>query len=141
MNISKTKNINFLKPETYQIKWLCNFLETSKGNMSIEICSKQKKTAFLTTANDNLKPLIIQDVIINESGICEDSKFCLNVDCEYNFNSHDDFAAAMNMPRNEIDFNALVKRCKEIDDLLLPEFIDFDMYCISIFEKPYLAWK
>lgn len=137
-----SENINVSqKLEIYNILWVVNFLETSKGNMSIALCSKECKTAFLTSAKDQLKPLIVQDVIIGDNGICEDSSFCLNTSCQHNDNNLDKFAAAMRMPKNEIDFDALVQRCNEINEHIQDEFNDYTPGSLKLFEKPYLAWK
>lgn len=126
--------------EKYQIKWLVNFLETTSGKMSIAICSKENKTAFLTSTKDYIKPMIVHDVFIEDNGICEDSNFCLNTNCKCNENNLDKFAAAMRMPKSEIDFDALVKRCNEINVLLKDDFLDHGDGGITYFEKPYLAW-
>lgn len=135
-------NINVpQRTEMYNILWLVNYLETPKGNLSIAICSKECKTAFITPANDELKPLIVQDVIINENSICEDSSFCLNINCQHNDNNSDKFAAAMKIPVEDIEFDALVQRCQEINEYIQHEFDDYALGTIKLFEKPYLAWK
>ena len=137
-----SNNINVLENiKSFNILWLVNFLETSKGNLSIAVCSKECKTAFITSANDELKPLIVQDVIINEDSICEDSSFCLNTSCQHNENTCDKFAAAMRIPNDEINFDALVQRCQEINEYIQNEFDDYTLGTIKVFERPYLAWK
>lgn len=135
-------NINVLDNiKSFNILWLVNFLETTKGNLSVAVCSKEYKTAFLTSANDQIKPLIVQDVIINDDGICEDSSFCLNTTCPHNENNLDKFAAVLKIPKNEINFDALVQRCKEINKYISNEFKDYTPGCLKVFERPYLAWK
>ena len=127
--------------EMYNILWLVNYLETQKGNLSVALCSKECKTAFITTANDELKPMIVQDVIINENSICEDSSFCLNIGCQHNDNNPDNFAAAMKIPVEDVEFDALVQRCQEINEYTQDEFNDYTHGSLKLFEKPYLAWK
>lgn len=100
---------------------------------------KQGKVAFLTHAGNLRKTLSINDVFIEDNGICNDTDFCLNTSCPHNRNNKENFAAAMNIPKKETDFDSLVKLCNEINDELLPEHKDFTS-SIMLFETPFLEW-
>lgn len=82
--------------------------------MNVAICSKQCKVAFLSPKGNLHKILSINDVLIDDNSICKDTNLCLNISCPHNRNNKASFAAAMNIPKKEINFASLVKLCNEI---------------------------
>lgn len=137
MNKTKIKSISY--PDKYLIKWLVNYLKLPKSNISVALCSKQNRVAFLTYAGDKHKILTVKDVLTNDNGICTDSSFCLNTLCPFNKNDKESFAAAMNLPKEETDFDALVKLFEKINNELLPEHTDFTKP-IMYFKTPFIEW-
>lgn len=123
----------------YSTKWLVNYLKLESCTMNVAICSKQGKVAFLSPKRNIRKTLSIHCVFIDDNGICSDTNFCLNTSCPHNRNNKENFAAAMNIPKKETDFDSLVKLCNEINDELLPEHEDFTS-SIMLFATPFLEW-
>lgn len=137
--MNKTKIRSILDSDKYLIKWLVNYLKLPTGNMDVAVCSKENKVAFLTSAKNLCKPLIVKDVFIEDNGICEDNNFCLNTLCAFNKNDKESFAAAMDLPKEETDFDALVKLCEKINFELLPEHMDFTKP-VMYFRTPFIEW-
>ena len=86
----------------YSICWLINFLKTESSGINFGICMKEKRIAFMEPADNYLKPMIVNDVYIEDDNTCEDNTFCLNTSCEHNNNTPEQFMKAKNLEPEDL---------------------------------------
>lgn len=128
--------------ERYNICWLVNFLKTNDKGVSFGICMKDKRVAFMDPAANTMKPFIINDVFIGDDGICEDNQYCLNLNCEYNQNTPEQYIKAKGMDMEDITgWDALQNRINEINQFIREENIKLQQDGILYFEKPVIELK
>lgn len=120
----------------YDICWLVNFLETNQGGINFGMCLKDNRVAFMDSASNVMKPFIVRDVFIEDNGICEDSRFCLDLECEHNKNTPEQYIKAKGMDIADItEWDALQERINEINQFILDEDIKLQNDGILYFEK------
>lgn len=120
----------------YDICWLVNFLKAGHGGVNFGICLKDKRVAFMDSASNVMKPFIVNDVFIGDDGICEDSRFCLNLNCEHNQNTPEQYIKAKGMDLEDITgWDALQELINDINRFIHEENIKLQNDGILYFEK------
>lgn len=126
----------------YDICWLVNFLKAGQGGVNFGICMKDKRVAFMDSASNVMKPFIVNDVFIGDDGICEDSRFCLNLNCEHNRNTPEQYIKAKGMDTEDITgWDALQERINGINQFIHEENIKLQNNGNLYFEKPVMIFK
>ena len=126
----------------YNICWLVNFLKTDQGGVNFGICMKDKRVAFMDSASNVMKPFIVNDVFIGDDGICEDSRFCLNMNCEHNRNTPEQYIKAKGMDTEDIiGWDALQERINGINQFIHEKNIKLQNKGKLYFEKPVMMFK
>lgn len=126
----------------YNICWLVNLLETDQGGVNFGICLKDNRVAFMDSASNVIKPFIVRDVFIEDNGICEDSRFCLNLECEHNKNTPEQYIKAKRMDLEDITgWDTLQERINEINQFIQEEDIKMQHDGILYFEKAVIELK
>ena len=126
----------------YDICWLVNFLKAGQGGVNFGICMKDKRVAFMDSASNVMKPFIVNDVFIGDDGICEDSRFCLNLNCEHNRNTPEQYIKAKGMDTEDITgWDALQERINEINQFIHEEDIKLQNDGILYFENAAIKLK
>lgn len=126
----------------FDICWLVNFLKTDKGGVNFGICMKEQRVAFMDPASNVMKPFIVNDVFIGDDGICEDSRFCLNLNCEHNQNTPEQYIKAKGMDLEDITgWDALQELINDINRFIHEENIKLQNDGILYFEKAAMKLK
>ena len=126
----------------YDICWLVNLLETNQGGVNFGVCLKNNRVAFMDSASNVMKPFIVRDVFIEDNGICEDSRFCLNLNCEHNRNTPEQYIKAKGMDLADITgWDALQERINEINQFIHEEEIKLQNDGILYFENAAIKLK
>lgn len=126
----------------YNICWLVNLLETNQGGVNFGICLKDNRVAFMDPASNVMKPFIVNDVFIEDNGICEDYRFCLNLECEHNKNTPEQYIKAKGLnPADITGWDALQKRINEINQFIQEKDIKLQQDGILYFENAGIELK
>lgn len=135
---SKYKNFSFDREfPTTKIKWFVNALKLHNGIMHVAMCEHTNKVAFMDT--NLLKTIAVtEESIIDDE--CQDSNFCLCLDCEFNHNNVKNFTKATKAKPGEITpkgFKIIVKHAQNISKLINDEYKDIDYSSNTIYQTPH----
>jgi hypothetical protein len=127
----------------YNICWLVNFLKTDKGGINFGVCMKEQRVAFMDPASNVMKPFIVNDVFIGDNGICEDSRFCLNMNCEHNNNTPEQYIEAKGLDIKDFPegLDRLQSNIADINQIIHEEKIKLQNDGMLYFELPVVTWK